>query len=291
MNPKNTGIPAVKKPYLITIEALKKHRALFMPFIIFAALELAALLFIYLFPRVPLRAIFGPPIRTFWGERFLHYPINFLLLPKLASLSRMFLTVIIGSLTTGMAVIITLDVYNKRYSKIKTSFRDALKKYPALFIIVFIFTVLFYASIKIAIIGLARYFLAGHLRLFFLGPGVWFGPILMVFNFVFAIIIQGAFIYAIPVLLIEKQKLIRSITKSFVLFKELFIPTIILVGLPMLLYIPVLFLESNSAFLIERVFPEAVLFVAILGTIISSLVIDPLIIVSTTVLYLLKKEK
>lgn len=291
MNPKNTGIPAVKKSYSIIIEALKKHRALFIPFLIFAAFELAALLFVYLIPRAPLRAIFGPPIRTFWGDKFLHYPLNFFLLPKLASLSKMFLSVVIGSLMTGMAVVITFDVYNKKYSKIKASFNDALKKYPALFIIVLIFTALFYVSVKVLTIGLAKYFLSGHSRLLFLGARIWFGPILIVLNFAIAVIIQSAFIYTIPILLIEKEKLIRAIAKSLVLFKDLFIPTIILVGLPMLLYIPVLFLISNSAFLMDKLFPEIILLVAVLGTVISSLVIDPLVVLSTTVLYLLKKEK
>jgi hypothetical protein len=132
--------------------------------------------------------------------------------------------------------------------------------------------------------------MAGHRQLLFFGPGIWLGPILSVIDFLLALFIQSAFIYAIPVLIIGQEKLIQSIGKSFLLFKKLFIPTLILVGLPMLIYIPILVLSYNTAFLIDKLFPEFILVVLFLSTIVSSLVIDPLITVSTTLLYLTQKE-
>jgi len=291
MDSQKTGITSVKKVYNTTAKSLKENPALFVPFIIFAIFEFISLIIISLAPRMPLRLFFGPLIRTFWGERFLHYPLNFLLLPKLASLVRMGLTIIFGSLLTGMAVVIICDIYNKKPIKLGASFKSALKKYIYLFTVVFIFTLLFYILVKLVTIGLIKYFIAGHSRLLFLGAGVWMGPVLFVINFLLALLVQSAFIYAIPILIIEKEKLIKSIIKSFVLFKKLFIPTIILVGVPMLIYIPVLILQYNGSFLINRVFPEFVLFISILGIIIGSLVIDPIVTISTTVLYLMNKEK
>ncbi len=91
-------------------------------------------------------------------------------------------------------------------------------------------------------------------------------------------------------MIIDKEKLIKAIIRAFALFKKLFLPTIILVGLPMLAYIPVIVLEYNTAFLINRLFPEFVLFVSFLSIIVSSLVIDVVVTVSTTYLYLMKKE-
>ena len=91
-------------------------------------------------------------------------------------------------------------------------------------------------------------------------------------------------------MIIEKEKLVKAIIKSFVLFKEKFIPTIILVGLPMLFYIPIIALDYNAAFLIYNVFPESILLVSFLGQIISTLVIDPLVTIPTTILYLRHKE-
>lgn len=278
------------KAYNTSLKSLKNHPALFLPFLIFAILEVIVLVIIYLAPRMPLRLILGPVIRTFWGERFLHYPVNFLLLPKLASLSRMALAVIFSSLLTGMAVALVFAVYNKKHLKLKEAFKSALKKYSSLFIVVLIFTLLFYFLVKLVIIVLVSYFMAGHSRLLFLKAGLWMGPILLSINFMLALLIQSAFVYAIPLLIIEKQKLIKAVIGSFVLFKKLFIPTLILVGLPMLVYIPIIILNSKTAFLIDKVFPEFILLVSFLSIIISSLVIDTIVTVSTTFLYLINRD-
>jgi hypothetical protein len=290
MTSHKTETPSIRKVFNTTAKSLKNHPALFVPFVIFALLEFIALIILYFAVRMPLRLIFGPAIKTFWGERFLHYPLNFLLLPKLASFARMGLSILFASLLTGMAVAIVLEVYHKKQINLQSAFKSALKSYANLFIVVFIFTTLFYFSVKIITIVLIRYFMAGHSRLLFLKPEIWLGPVLMAINFLIALLIQAAFIYAIPILIIEKEKLVKAIIKSLLLFKKLFVPTLILVGLPMLFYIPVIVLEYNSTILIGRTFPEIILWVLSLGTIVSSLVVDPLVTISTAVLYLMYRE-
>ncbi len=289
MSSRESGISLVKKSYKTTIESLKDHPSIFFPFIIFAIFEFLALMLIYLAPRMPLKIIFGPPIRTFWGEIFLHYPANFLLIPKLTNLARMGLSILLGSVLTGMAVTLIYDIYTKKKVSLDTAFLTAVKKYLSLFTVVFLLTALFYFIEKFLTISLIKYFRAGHIKLLFLNKGLWLGPILICLNSLMAIIIQAAFIYAIPILMIEKEKTFKAIIRSFVLFKKLAVPTIILVGLPMLFYIPILVLSYNSAFLIDKIFPEFVILVSFLGILISSLVIDILVTVSTTNLYLINK--
>jgi hypothetical protein len=291
MGSQKTTKLSILKVFNATGNSLKNQPILFIPFLIFFIFDLISLIILYLAPRIPLSLILGPPIRTFWGEKFLHYPINFLLLPKLASLTRMGLAIFLGSLLTGLAVALVWDIYNKKQLKLKVSFGIALKKYFDLFAIVFIFTSFFYVLQKILALGLMHYFVTGHRKLLFLGPGVWLGPILLALNFLFAVLIQSAFIYAIPLVIIEKEKLIKSLIKSFVLFKKLFIPTVILVGLPMLFYVPIVILESKSDFLIMQLFPESVLLVLVLGCAVSSLVIDAVVTVGTTWLYLMHREQ
>lgn len=284
------GKSSIKKAYSNTFQSLKKHSILLKPFIIFGLIDLAALLLIYFGVRMPLRLVFGPIIRTFWGEAYLHYPDNFMLLPKLVSLSRMALTIIFGSFLTGVAVAIVFGIYNKKEIKLKDAFKAALKQYSSLLIVVLIFTLGFYFLIKLVGIGLVKYFLAGHRRLLFLNAGLWLGPILLALNFMLALLIQSAFVYAIPLLIIEKQKLTNAILGSFLLFKRLFFPTLILVGLPMLAYIPIILLNANPGFLIERAFPEFVLWVSFFGCVISALVIDPLVTITTAFLYLINRD-
>lgn len=281
---------SLKSVYDKTNQGLKKNRVLFIPFVIFAFFELLTLIIVYLAPRMPFKLVLAPPIRALWGERFLHYPINFVLIPKLVSLLRVGLTVVIGSLLTGVATILIFKLHKKIKLDLKTAFKAALKKYIGLFGIVLLFTLLFYLADKITSKLLVKYFTSGHTRLLFLGAKLWLGPILMVLNFILALFIQSAFIYAIPALLIDETSLIKSIIRSFKLFKKLFFKTIVLVGLPMLLYIPIVVLQSDPAFLIVRLFPESVLLVSFLSLFISSLVIDLSITLTTTYMYLLNKD-
>jgi len=84
--------------YLTVLQLVKSRPKLFMPFIIFAVIDLSFLLIIYVVSQQPFNAVLTPPIKAFWGEKFLHYPYNFLLIPKLASMSRNFLSCVIGAL-------------------------------------------------------------------------------------------------------------------------------------------------------------------------------------------------
>ncbi len=262
-----------------------------MPFAVFAAFEFVSLITIYLAPRMPLKLLLGPVIRSLWGEKFLHYPVNFILMPKLVSLARVCLTVFIGSLLTGVATLLVYNIYKGIKIDLKNIFKLALKKYISLFAIVLLFTLLFYLLDKITPKILVKYFSSGHSKLLFLGPKIWLGPILMAFNFTLGVIIQSAFIYAIPVLMIEKESLTKAILKSLILFKKLFLKTLILIGLPMLIYIPISILQTNSAFLIVKLFPESVFLMSTFSLIINALVIDLIITLTATHLYLMHKNE
>ncbi len=272
-------------------QSIKGNPVLFAPFAIFAAFEFLTLILVYLAPRMPLKLLLAPPIRALWGERFLHYPVNFILIPKLVSLARVGLTIFIGSLLTGAAVLLIYGLYKKSKTSLKTALITALKKYISLFAVVLLFTMIFYFMDKIASKILLKYFTSGHTRLLFIGAKIWLGPVLLVYNFALAIIIQSAFVYAIPILIIENTSLIKAIAKSFLLFRKYFIKTILLVGLPMILYIPIIVLQSDPGFLIVQLFPESILLISTLSLLISSLVIDLLITLTTTHLYLLTKNE
>lgn len=269
-----------KKSFISAIRSIKDNPKIYAPFLIFAALELVALILFYLAPRQPLRAIFGPLIATLWDERFLHYPMNFLLLPKLAGLSRMVLSVVIGSLLTGVAVA-------RLYKKSATV---AFKKYANLFIIIFIIIAAFYWLNKIVYILFLKYFAAGHQKLLFLSAGVWLGPINVILSQIFALVMQAAFIYAIPALIIGDKKFYGAIAESAVFFKRHFLTTLILVGLPMLTYVPLVVLNYNSSFLITRLFPEFILWLGILNIIVNSLFIDPVMTLGSAAFYLEKRK-
>lgn len=273
MNSEKTGKPSIRNIYNETFKAFKNNPSILLPFIIFAISELVALFFIYLAPRAPLMVVLGPPIRTFWGERFLHYPANFLLFPKLTYLAKLGLTVALGSLFTGAAVSMIGDTYRKKEINLLRVFKTAGKKYISLFGVVFILALILYIAGRIIALGKIETV-----------------PVLIGINFVVSVFIQAGFIYAIPLVMLKDEKLTKSILGSLVLFKRLCFRTLVLVGLPMCLLIPITVLGHNTPFLINRFFPEVILLVSFLDIIVSSLLIDPLVSVSATILYLAADE-
>lgn len=275
METKSSIKPAPGKILAQTIQTFKNNPAVYAPFAAYALLELVALIVIFLAPRMPLKPIFGPPIRAFWGEKFLHYPMNFLLLPKLASISRNILTVIAGALLYGIAIA-------KLYGRpVKTAF----KKYVTLFLIILLLTIIFYAIAGVINKGLLKYFMAGNKKLLFFGPRIWLGPILYALNFIAAVLVQSAFIYAIPILFKHEYGLLKILVKAFNFFRKNFAITLMLVGLPMLIYVPIMILNARTAFMISNFFPESVLYTIILSIILSSLIIDPLITIAAALFY------
>jgi hypothetical protein len=261
--------------YGTALSAIGKDPKIYLPFLIFAGIELLSLIVLYLAPRAPLRSVFGPIIRTFWGEQFLHYPQNFLLLPKLAGLARMNLSVLFGSLLTGVAV---AYLY-------KMSFLKAVRKYGNLLFIVFILTISYYVLYKVMFIVLVKYFQAGHAKLLFWGPNAWLGPFLSILNQLLALVLQSLFVYAIPIILTTERKFIGAIIGSARVFMKNFVLTILMVGIPMLIAIPLLFLNYNSQYLMTKIAPEVIFWLGVLGIMVNSLLLDPMITLSTAAFY------
>ena len=69
-------------------QLVRRYPIIVAPFIGVAMFEGFVLAVLFLAPRPPLSMALAPIIRAFWGEQFLHYPTNFLLLPKIFEYSR-----------------------------------------------------------------------------------------------------------------------------------------------------------------------------------------------------------
>jgi len=272
---------AFKKSYSATTVALQKNPRIFLPFLVFAVLEALSLVFLYLAPREPLRAVMGPIIKTLWGEQFLHYPQNFVLLPKLAGFARMSLSVCFGSILTGMAIAL---LYKKPWSV-------ALRKFVNLMIVVLLLTSVYYFLNKAVFVFLVKYFNAGHEKFLFVGPRWWLGAFSPAISMLLGLILQAIVTYAIPILMMTEKKFIGAIAGSFMFFIKNMMITLLLVGIPMLIAVPLIFLNYNSAFLMVTFTPEVVLWLGFFGIIVNSLVLDPLITLTTATFYAQKGVK
>jgi hypothetical protein len=285
---------AVSKIYAATYKLFKDNPGLFLPFLLLFLLQILALILLYLSPRLPLRIVFGPIIRTFWGLRygnsFLHYPYNFILLPKLVQVSSLALSVFVGALTSGMAIAMVSGIHHKNKVDFLSATRLAISKYVYLFIIVVLWVVALHYTSKLLTLGVVH--LAVFLARFrFLKLGLIIAPFLTFVNFALTVVIHSLLVYAIPVLIFEKEKLWKCILKSLSFFKQHWMTTLFFVALPMLVYMPFSILLQSPLFLIDKFFPEFVACVILLGIIVNFLLIDPLITVSAALFYLSQRKE
>lgn len=276
--------------YLQSIQTLKSQKKIIWPFLIFASIEVIFLTLIYLAPRTPFSVILAPPIRTFRGEMFLHYPANFLLIPEASSFIRSYMTVFIGSLLSGTAVLMIFQAYRNENASFLVSLRSASRKYWQLFFTIFSLSIILHYLYKAVTFFIYGYFSAGHTKLLGISFNVWRGPILIFISVFFLLMLQALYLYAVPMLMIGNKKLLGALRGSLMFFVKYPRQTLLIAALPFLIYIPIIILQYRTEYLINNVFPEIVLYVAYASAILSSLVIDVLVTTSASIFYLNNKE-
>lgn len=287
MNNINKKKPSLFNVYGLTARAVLERPQVVIPFVIFLLVELVCLTFIYLAPRVPFNKVLAPPIIKFKGAQFLHYPANFLIMPELDSLTRNFLSVVLASLLTGWAVLLLKDVYAKQKPKMWQSLRQAAVQYFPLLGVVLIMVGVFSFVNKFLNLAFVKYFvIARHPSLLGIDARLWFNVILVAVKVLMILLIQGLLVYAFPYLMIGKQRFFTALARSLGMFFRHFGLTMLLLAIPYAVFVPVMVLQGNAAFVIDRMFPEAVLILTVIGAAVSSLVVDLLVTVSTTFVYL-----
>lgn len=260
----------------MTFGLFKQNPSILVPFLLVGLVDVILLFIVYLAPQPPLSAILGPPIKVFWGERFLHYPFNLLLVPRLFDLAHIVSTALIGVLMTGAVVMMLKESHNGIKPNLGLSLSKSLRVYLKLLVIWLVMFSL--VSVVFKVLPAIFHFKQRAASLIVFGAG-----------FLISILIQAIFTYAIPAVIIEEKKIWPAIKRSVSFCQRAFLPTLVLVGLPMLMYIPMLILKVKLPLLMSKVFPEAVLIFIGLGIVISA-IMDCLITSSTTVLFLNKKE-
>ena len=267
---------SVIKIWKETIRIFGQNRGIFLPFFIVGIVDIFLLIIIYLAPQPPLSVLLSPPIKVFWGERFLHYPLNLFLIPRLFDLAHTISIAFTGVLMTGTAVRMLEEVHNGSGPDFGRGLTNSLRAYLKIFVIWLVMFGLVSAVFKLlpVIFKLKQ----GMASLLLLGAG-----------FIISIFIQAIFIYAIPAVIIEEKKIWPAIKRSVSFCFGAFLPTLILVGLPTIIYLPILILKGKLSLMVSKIFPEAVLIFVGLGIVIS--VIMDCLVTSSTVVFFLNKRK
>lgn len=254
-----------------------KHPELLLPFIFIAFFETLALELIYFCNRFPLSKVAAPIIKKFFGEAYLHYPAHLMIVPGLFYYAQVVIFIFAGTMLTAIAVNIFKNILEKLPIKENAMLRNAAKRYGALVV---------YGVILMALMAFLKpldsfVFTKGFHLLQRLIPripaqmgDIGFAALLFLTN----LLLQAIFIASIPYMILEKKGLFKAVLASVLLFIRNIGTIIVLIGLPFLVYLPVVAMKSISGRLAEATFPEIILAVTFLGSVIS-IFVDSFIVI------------
>jgi len=240
---------------------IRNHPAVMLPFFLLAIMEGISLSIWYYAPRPPLSAVLSPLIKAFAGEQFLHYPLNFLILPRLLFISRLMVYFSFGLMAAGMTVCSVYQIeVEKRTVGFWGNFNRAVRRYLSLLALGLIYALFSLLIYKVPRIIIARFFIASPFA------GYLFAVVFFV-SFVGMVFCEGLSIYAVAYMVILRQGIFAGYKKGFLFFKKNFITVFLLLLFFRAFNAGLIIIKNKLPVLIKEffpVFPEITLFV--LGT-------------------------
>lgn len=232
-----------------SLTLIAKHPFIFLPFIFLASLEMIWLGISFYTPRPPISLILAPPVRVFMGEQFLHYPLNFLILPRLVFIGRIFIYITFGllSLVMTMAIIIQIEE-EKEEIRFLGNFNRAVRRYPSLFVLGLAYCFGAFIIYKAPRLLLSRITLTGP------GHGIS-SVIVLIFSFLGMVLLEGMLIYTVLFVFIKRENLITGIKKGFKFFGKFFINTFWFVFIFRGLNLLTILAKNKSPLIVEKFFP------------------------------------
>lgn len=271
------------------INSFITHPPILLPFITIAFLQMLILEILYFAPRFPLSAFFNPLVRTRWGEEFIHYPTNFVILPKLFQYAQIPLYIFVSSFLITVAIASIAAINDGRKVKFLSACRDMLSQYVHVFVAAVLSFGVFYGCHRIygLMVGRALQISSNEGPFFMIKTAVIKGA--PYFNLIIGILVTTVFAFVFPLIAIERKKVFSAIGRNFKYLWGSFWYMIALVALPTVFYVPVLLLRSNIAAIAQTTFPEIRVLV-LLASIVVTIFIDATVYTAITMYYLLKKE-
>lgn len=277
----------IRNIWLASFDLLKTNSSILLPFIFIAFFEMMAIELVYFSSRRPLLVIAGPIVRKFFGETFLHYPANLVLLSRLFYYVQIVIYIFAGVLLAGMCVNIFKNVREGLPVRANAIVKNALKRYWAFlgFGIIMIILIILIKKVDLFVFSKSLRLASGHLpkAILKLYP-IW----LSLFLFISNVIIQVFTVLTIPIIVIRKKSLIKALAGSVSLGFLNFAQILKLLFPLFFIYLPITLLKGASTEMINKIFPESVLLINIIG-IVMSMFVDCFIIICASQ-WILEKE-
>ena len=254
--------------YKKTITAIKQNPTVIILFMMLGLMDFFALIILFLSHSEPLSIVLAPIIRAFWGSRFLHYPDNFLLLPKLFNHAHLVILATAGILFSGIVTKKVEAYSNGKDIHTGQALVPVLKKYIVL-VLAWGLTYFIYSLI-----------IRKALPLFHL-KSPW---IQLLIGYVFGVVMQAAFAFIIPSLLLSEQGLWKDLMLGLKLGVKYLGITSLVIAFPILLIAVSSIFKMLTPYYVSFN-PEIVLVVLGVSLVLST-VVDMVVTTSTVILFL-----
>lgn len=267
-----TALVGFREAYQTTVQFLREVPAATMLFILIAVVDYVLLTALFLSHSAPFSAVLAPIIRTFYHDRYLHYPENFILLPKIFKHAHFVLTCTMGILVSGMVVLMAEGFVKGKRVLTLNALLGVFKRY-------------------VPLLGawLASYFAVFYVLQFLQGilPPL---PLLHIsLSFLFALLLQALLIYLIPAVLLGSAGLLKNIAGGFSFGIKYWVLTSCVIAPPLAFALVLSIIKSISPVFV-RDFPEAVLIILAAGVVVTNIV-DLLVTSSTALIYLKERAQ
>ncbi|MBU1912952.1 MAG: hypothetical protein KKB22_05435 [Candidatus Omnitrophica bacterium] len=281
--------PVIGVIWKVVFNALQKHPSIAVPFFISGCIKLFGIAVIFFSIFYPLSIVFGPLIKSLYGEAFLHYPFNFSLMPKLFYYVQITVYIFLEGFLTSVAVWMAFRVNEGKKPSLRESAGKALPKYVAVMALLasifFIVYLLNYAE-AFAI----KKFLIKFKFMEVLVKKNLLEFILICVNFLIVVLLESALAFAIPFIVLENKKFFKAIGSSFSLARRNFGSVFILILAPTLFVLPFTLLGAGLPILTNKTFPE-ITFIVLGGSVIVGFLADCMVTLSLTFLFLSKRDE
>ncbi len=253
--------------YKQVFQVLRKNPIIMILFLVLGVLDGIALTVLFFAPIPPVSYILAPVIRTFWTEQYLHYPYNFLLLPKLFGHVHFLISTVIGVFIGGLIIKkIEADQLGQNVSTLMAA-GSIFKKYFSLVIAWLLMYGVFVVSLKGLLYILPKTFL-----------------IQLSGGFILGLLVQSILTFIFPVLVLVNGGFFRSIGTALRYgLRNIGMMSVVL-AIPMLLALGLSVLKLYTPTFI-KFYPELVLWV-LAGGIVITLIVDMFITSASTLVFL-----
>jgi hypothetical protein len=250
-----------------TLVAARKPVVL-LPFFVYALVQAFIVAGLVFFMYPPFSFLFIPLLRTLGGETALHYPNYFLGLPQAFDLLNLILSGILGVGVIGLAIL--LFAANRRPANLRARVKLVRGRYGHLLGAWFVET-----ALSLAVIYGCAAWAADAPEL---------GPYLAAARVLGVIFVSALFAFTGVLIVLERQSFPSAIANSLRLFGRYGLPAFVMIGLPALLQLPVQYLLSKSAIIVQKLNPEIIAGVVCAG-ILAGMISNYLVIGAITNLY------